>query len=207
MTFLQKNKPFAEPRNGAETAHSAKSSTENRRREPRVACSQQATCVWFDKDHKRQSQSIEVVNQSIDGLGFRSLRHLEAGQTIWLQTRANASVAGVVRFCEPDGEGYRAGLMRVERQRRRVDRKPVLTSGALSWTARPHCGITLPVMIRNITKHGLQLEARTAVPVLVTARVSSSEFGYDGTTRYCQQAEGRYVIGIEFLRSPYNKEH
>ena len=197
MTFLQLHKPIVETH---------KSLTRKRRSQPRVRQHQQATCIWIDSEGRHQSQPIEILDRSHDGLGLRMSQRLEAGQTVWVEMDGGTFPKSVVCFCEPDGEGYRAGLMRVERERRRFDREPSGGAATLSWMDRPAAWVSVPVLVRNITADGLQLEAPMAVPVSSVIRLSGQELECQAITRYGRPAHGVYVIGIEFLRSPYDKD-
>lgn len=197
MTFLQLRKPIAETH---------KSPTRKRRAQSRVRWNQQGTCIWIDSEGRHQSQPIEILDRSHDGLGLRLSERLEAGQTVWVETDGGTFPKGVVCFCEPDGEGYRAGLMRVERERRRFDREPSGGAATLTWMVPPAARVSLSVLVRNITADGLQLEAQMAVPISSVIRLSGQELECQAITRYCRSTDGMYVIGIEFLRSPYDKD-
>ena len=180
--------------------------TPNRRSEDRLPCQEQATCIWIDLEGRRQSQPIQVLDRSEDGLGFRVSRRLEYGQSVWVEIDSETFLKGVVRFCEWEVDGYRAGLVRVRRERRRFDREPSGGAGTLYWADGTNCAISAPVITHNVTSEGLQLEIPVAVPVSTVVRLSGHELECQGVTRYCEQAEGHYLIGIEFLGQPYSKD-
>ena len=62
-----------------------------------------------------------------------------------------------------------------------------------------------PVVIRNVTSEGLEVEIPVAVPVSTAVRLSGSVLESQGLTRWCRRSEEHYLIGIEFLGQPYLK--
>ena len=177
----------------------------NRRSEPRLPSMEESTCIWIDSEGRHQSQPMEVLDRSPDGLGFRLSQRLEAGQTVWVEMDGGTFPKGVVCFCESDGESYRAGLLQLQQEPRRFNRQSIGGTATLSWMDRPAARVSVLVMVRDMTADGLQLEVAMAVPVSSVVRLSAQELECHAVTRYCRRAEGRYVIGIEFLRSPYDK--
>ena len=179
--------------------------TPNRRSEDRLPCLEQATCFWIDPEGSRQSQAIQVLDRSEDGLGFRVSHRLESGQTVWVEIDSEVFLKGVVRFCEWEVDGYRAGLVQVHRERRRFDREPSGGAGTLYWADDTNRRISAPVIIRNQTSGGLQLEIPVAIPVSTVIRLSGSVLECQGVVRYCRRTEGHHLIGIEFLGIPHRK--
>ena len=202
MNLLKLRKPRVAAKTKAEADHSRKHRTSNRRSQARLPSLEQATCIWTDREGGRQCEPIQVLDRSDDGLGFRLSHRLESGQTVSIELDTETFLKGVVRFCERDVGGYRAGLIRVRRERRRFDREPSGGAGTLYWAESTNRGISAPVVIRNVTSEGLQLEIPVAVPVSTVVRLSGSVLECQGIIRYCRQAEGHYLIGIEFLGQP-----
>ena len=205
MTFLTLSEPGVAANTKTEADRSRKSGTTNRRLEARLPCQEQATCIWIGSEGRRQSQPIEILDRSDEGLGFRVSQRLEYGQTAWVEIDGETFLKGVVRFCEWEVDGYRAGLVQVRRERRRYDRQPSGGAGTLYWAEGTNRRTSAPVIIHNVTSEGLQLEIPVAVPVSAVVRLSGSVLECQGVLRYCRQAEGHYLVGIEFLGQPYLK--
>ena len=206
MSFLELVEWAVAADTKTEADQSRKRRTTNRRSEARSPCQEKATCMWIDSEGRRQSQPIQILDRSDEGLGFRVSQRLESGQTGWIEIDSETFLKGVVRFCEWEVDGYRAGLVRVRRELRRFDREPSGGAGTLYWAKDTNRGISAPVITHNVTSEGLQLEIPVAVPISTVVRLSGSVLECQGVTRYCRQADGHYLVGIEFLRRPYLKD-
>lgn len=205
MNFLKLKKKGAATHTETQAGDSRKSGRADRRSEARPPVRQQATCIWIDREDRRQSHPIQVLDSSEEGLGFRLSHRLESGQTVWVEIDTGTLLKGVIRFCEWDVDGYRAGITRVRRERRRFDREPSGGAGTLYWAESTNRQTSAPVVVRNKTSEGLQLEIPVAVPISTVVRLVGSTLECQGFTRYCRAAEGHYLVGIEFLSQPCPK--
>ena len=183
-----------------EAAHYLKSRKTNRRSEPRLAWDEGTDCVWIDGEGTRHCERVQLLNCSDKGLGFQCSDRLNVGQTVWVELDSEICRA-VVRFCKKDSDGYRTGLLRIRRERRRADRVPIGGSGMLQWAA-----ISTPVMIRNVNPDGLQVETAIKVPLSTVVRLSGSTLECLAITRYCRPAEDHYLVGLELLRPPWDQD-
>ncbi len=161
--------------------------------------------TWNGSGPERQFEQVEVENVSAHGLGLRTTRALLAGQTVWFEPASGPVVKGVVRHCEERDGQYLLGLVRVESERRRVERQPVRGAGNLDWYGDGAKACTTPVLVRDASEFGLQLSALDPVPVGRIARLTGEAVECVGTVCYCVGVEDGYRVGLHFTRQPYEK--
>ena len=103
----------------------------------------------------------------------------------------------------PDGRSA-PGVARGERRRQK--RKSCEGGGTLHWRD-PRTGRgAAPVVARDVTETGLQLETPLRVPVGSIVRLSGRTLECIGTTRYCRRVGEKYHVGITLDFPPYPKE-
>ena len=91
-------------------------------------------------------------------------------------------------------------------ERRRQKRKSCEGGGTLHWRDPRTGRRTAPVVARDVTEAGLQLETPLAVPVGTVVRLSGRTLECIGTTRYCRRVGEKYHLGITLDSPPYPKE-
>jgi hypothetical protein len=148
--------------------------------------------TWNGSQADRQFEQVEVENVSVHGLGLRAARYVAVGQTVWFEPE------------ERDGY-FQMGLIRVETERRRVERQPVRGAGNLDWYGAGAKACTTPVLVRDASEFGLQLSALDPVPVGCVVRLSGDSLECVATVCYCVRTGDEYRIGLHFSRQPYDK--
>ncbi len=90
------------------------------------------------------------------------------------------------------------------RDLRREPRETVCGRGELTWddgvAARQ-----IPVGVRNISDHGMQVIAPKRVAVGISVFLTGEQFRCIGTVRYCESDSGGFLVGLEFNREPHHK--
>jgi hypothetical protein len=161
--------------------------------------------TWNGSQADRQFEQVEVENVSVHGLGLRAARYVAVGQTVWFEPSSGPMVKGVIRHCEERDGYFQMGLIRVETERRRVERQPVRGAGNLDWYGAGAKACTTPVLVRDASEFGLQLSALDPVPVGCVVRLSGDSLECVATVCYCVRTGDEYRIGLHFSRQPYDK--
>ncbi len=65
---------------------------------------------------------------------------------------------------------------------------------------------TAEAQVRDICSTGMQVQVLVPVEVDRTVRLEGETFQCIGVARYCRRQGGRFLVGIEFTRPPYDKE-
>ena len=200
MTMLDLNKPITDlyPRTLEEKRPSA--DTGEQRSEPRLPSNDLAYLVWIDTEGSRQWQRIRLVDRSEYGVGFEASRSIPLGQMVWVELDGELCRAAV-RFMQEQAGGYRGGLRRVQHDRRGSEREPVLGIGTLHFS-----DVSTPMIIRNVSANGLQIETAIEVPVSEVVRLSGATVECLAITRYCRGQDVHYLSGLEVLSQPPEEE-
>ena len=91
-------------------------------------------------------------------------------------------------------------------ERRRSVRRRTTGECTLSWMDRLKGRKASPGRALDVTNEGLQLELAAAVPEQVIVRLSGKTLECVGSTRYCREVGGKYLVGIRLMGEPYPKE-
>ncbi len=177
----------------------------DRRSQPRVGRREPVTLEWFDPNGACHSERATVCDSSPDGFGIRASEEFLVGQTIWVETDPGAIAKAVVRHCGGEGSAFFAGALRVAQERRRADRNPVCGGATLNWGATKGEKRSSPVLVRNVTEQGLQIESPQPVPVGIIALMQGELLEWVGSTCYCKSQGDRYLVGMHLVRQAYDK--
>lgn len=178
----------------------------DRRGDPRRQLHEPATLEWFDENGTCHSERITIGDSSPNGLGIRLPQDFPAGQTVWIETDPSTIFKAVVRHSSPEGSGYFAGVVRVQHERRRVDRLPVTGTATLNWGILKGEKRSAAVAVRDVTQFGAQLESSEPVPVGVIAQLEGEQLECVGSTCYCRHTDDQYLVGLHMIRRAYDKD-
>ncbi len=126
---------------------------------------------------------------------------IPAGETVWMYD-GKAVRTTSVRSCEAQTKGF---VVRLGLQRRREEREPAGGMVVLNWSDSKGPQ-TAEAQVRDICSTGMQVQVLVPVEVDRTVRLEGETFQCIGVARYCRRQGGRFLVGIEFTRPPYDKE-
>ena len=179
--------------------------TRENRKQPRLPAEEPATVEWYDTNGVCKSEKVTICDSSPDGLGMQVHQDFPKGQTVWVETEPDKIVKAVVRHSSTQGSGFFAGAIRIQHERRRVDRNPVGGEAVLHWGASNGERRSAPVVVRDASEFGLQLESPLPVPAPGVAKLEGQSLQCVGSTCYCRQEGDHYVVGMHLVRQPYSK--
>lgn len=104
----------------------------------------------------------------------------------------------VVRRCESSDEGFYLGVEVVARDKRRSDREPMYCAAKISCTRKGRRD-DLPIIIRDASETGLQVESPEPLPAHEVIEISHLGSYRQGTVVHCQQDGDCYRIGVQFI--------
>ena len=175
-----------------------------RRSTPRRPVYQTVLVEWNDLERGAQAFAGRVENRSAKGLWIRGPRLIPRGKTILVSSEEEPAVKAVVRHCASGAGGFYLGAQVVPRDKRRSDREPMYCAAEISCTreGRRHA---LPVIIRDASENGLQLESPEALPADEVIEVSHLGSYREGTVTHCRREDESYRIGIQFIGPAHYK--
>jgi hypothetical protein len=153
---------------------------------------------WDDLDEGAQAFAGILENRSAKGFGIRGPRLIPRGKTILIWAEQEAAVKAVVRHCASGAGGFYLGVEIIPRDKRRNDREPMYCAAKISCT-REGRRDNLPVIIRDASETGLQLESHEPLAVDEVIEVSHLGSYRQGTVTHCQQDDECYRIGVQFI--------
>lgn len=175
------------------------------RKEPRMPAQSVVRIEWFDENGVCRSEPANVQDSSIHGMAFTVGEEFPVDQTLWVETENGAVTKTVVRNSAPTARGFRVGAYRVDKERRRTDRFPVGGNASIHW-GDPQVGpCDTPVLVRNATEYGLQVECSVPIPVGTIVQLQGDELQCDGSTCYCHESGETFMIGLHLVRRAYNR--
>ena len=90
----------------------------------------------------------------------------------------------------------------IRKQKRKHQREPFTGRLQIGWEADRGESRFERVQCVDISDYGIRLQAERPiplrVPVMIRADVTGLVIPGRGTVRYCEQARGRYYVGLEF---------
>ncbi len=169
-----------------------------RRSGPRKPEYQTVLVEWEDLEKGSQAFAGRLENRSAKGFGIRGPRLIPQGKTILVSTEEEPTVTAVVRHCASGNGGFFLGVEVIPRDKRRSDREPMYCAAKISCT-REGRRDDLPVIIRDASETGLQLESPE--PLLADEVIEVSHLGSyrQGMVTHCHRDEDSYRIGLQFL--------
>lgn len=180
-------------------------SMDDLRKEQRTEADVAVRIEWFDENGVCRSEPANIKDSSIHGMAFTVAEEFPVDQTLWVETANGAITKTVVRNAAPSGRGYRIGAYRVDQERRRTDRFPAAGNASIHW-GDPHVGpCDTPVVVRNATEFGLQIECAVPLPIGTIVQVQGDELQCDGSTCYCRDTGDGFVIGLHLVRKAYSR--
>lgn len=153
---------------------------------------------WEDLVKGRQAFAGRLVNRSEKGLGIRGPRLLPRGKTILVSTEEETTLKAVVRHCVSGDGGFYLGVEVIPVDKRRSDREPMYCAARISCT-REGRRDDLPVIIRDASETGVQLESPEELSPEELIEVSHLGSFREGTITYCRQVGDSYRIGVHFI--------
>ncbi len=78
---------------------------------------------------------------------------------------------------------------------------PTTGGGVLHWR-----GASIPVTVRNVSDGGVQLQVPQAINVPEVIRLTGETWECLGSTRYCTRQGSKFVVGVEIVGEPYQKD-
>jgi hypothetical protein len=82
-------------------------------------------------------------------------------------------------------------------------RASVYGGGSLTWEDADEGSRTSPVVVRNLSGHGLQVVCQRAVRAGAAVFLTGETYECLGEVKYCVHVDGGFRIGIELRREPY----
>ena len=175
------------------------------RKDPRTPTRVPARIEWFDENGVCRSQQVTIRDTSAHGMAFTVGEEFPVDQTLWIESDNHEITKTVVRHTAPKGRDYLTGAYRVDQERRRTDRFPVAGEAVLHWGDSQVGPCDTPVIVRNATEFGLQVECAVPLPVGTIVQLLGDELQCDGSTCYCHEAEDKFIIGLHMVRQAYNR--
>jgi len=176
------------------------------RKNARISSGTMARIEWFDDNGVCRSRPVAIQDVSDEGLSFVVTEPFPVDQTIWVETRPGEMTKMIVRYCKPEGNFCVVGAYRVGQERRRADRLHVAGDAMLRW-GDPQVGVSdTKVWVRNATEFGMQIESSIPLPVGTIVQLLGKDMQCDGSTCYCREAEGKFLIGLHMVRQAYKRE-
>lgn len=181
------------------------SSVDDLRKEQRTPADKTVRLEWFDENGVCRSESAIVQDTSGHGLAFTAAEEFPVDRTVWIETESGEITKTVVRHTAPRARGFLCGAYRVDAERRRTDRFPAAGNATVHW-GDPQIGpCDTPVLVRNATEFGLQIECGVPLPVGTVVQIMGDELQCDGSTCYCREDGNKFVIGLHLVRRAYNR--
>ncbi len=171
---------------------------QERRDGPRMPSHQTALVEWQDMEKGEQAVAVRVENQSRNGYAIRAPRLIAIGKTVLITPEDEAPIKAVVRHCASGVGGWRLGVELVPKDRRRFDREPMYCAAELSCT-RAGRGDDWPVIIRDASEGGLQIESPEPLTLEQVIEVTHLGASRQGVVMHCRAAEDGYRIGVQFI--------
>jgi hypothetical protein len=84
-------------------------------------------------------------------------------------------------------------------------RASVYGGGSLTWEDADEGSRTSPVVVRNLSGHGLQVVCQRAVRAGAAVFLTGETYECLGEVKYCVHVDGGFRIGIQLSRPPYPK--
>jgi hypothetical protein len=153
---------------------------------------------WEDMQKGTEAFAGRLENRSAEGLGIRGPRLLPRGKTIFVSTEGEPTLKAVVRRCAAGVGGFYLGAEIIALDKRRSDREPMYCAAQISCT-RYGRRDDLPVIIRNASEAGLQLELHEPLSKDEVIEISHLGAYREGTVLYCQRDDDCYRIGVQFI--------
>lgn len=175
------------------------------RKDPRIRTDAQAKIEWFDENGVCRSERVTIRDTSSHGVAFTVSEEFPVDQTVWIESDANQITKTVVRHTAPKGRDFLTGAYRVDKERRRTDRFPVAGEAVLHWGDSQVGPCDTPVIVRNATEFGLQVECAVPLPVGTIVQLLGDELQCDGSTCYCHEAGDKFTIGLHLVRQAYHR--
>ena len=169
-----------------------------RRSAPRRPAYQTVLVEWEDLEEGAQAFAGRLENRSEMGLGIRGPRLIPLGKKILVSADEGPTVIAVVRHCASGVGGFYLGAEVIPREQRRSDREPVYCAAKISCT-REGRRDDLPVIIRNASESGLQLESPEPLSAEELIEVSHLGSYRQGTATHCERDDACYRIGVQFV--------
>ena len=169
-----------------------------RRASARKPAFQTVLVEWEDLERGAQAFAGRLENRSEKGLGIRGPRLLPRGKTIRVSTEEEATVKAVVRHCSAGPGGFYLGAEVVPVDKRRSDREPMYCAAQISCTRNGRRD-DLPVVIRDASETGLQLESPEPLSTHEVIEISHLGSSREGTITYCRSDTDSYRIGVHFI--------
>lgn len=176
-----------------------------RRSEPRGPAYKTVLVEWNDLEKGLQAFAGRLENRSAKGLGIRGPRSIPRGKTILVSAEEELAVKAVVRHCASGVGGFYLRAQVIRRDKRRSDREPMYCAAEISCT-REGRRAGLPVIIRDASENGLQLESHEPLPVDELIEVSHLGSYREGTVTHCQRAAEGYRIGVHFIGPVFRED-
>lgn len=153
---------------------------------------------WEDSEKGSQVFAGRLENRSEKGLGIRGPRLLPRGKMILVSSEEDKTVKAVVRRCVAGAGGFYLGAEVIAVEKRRSDREPMYCAARISCT-RAGRRDDLPVLIRDASESGVQLESHE--PLSKEELIELSHLGSfrEGTVNYCRRDGDSYRIGVQFI--------
>lgn len=169
-----------------------------RRAAPRKPAFQTVLVEWEDVEKGPQAFAGRLENRSAKGLGIRGPRLVPRDKTILVSTEEEPNVKAVVRHCVSSAGGFYLGVEVIRRDKRRNDREPMHYAAEISCTRKGRRA-DLPVIIRDASEKGLQLESPEPLSRDEVIEISHLGSYRQGTVTYCRQVDECYRIGVQFI--------
>ena len=169
-----------------------------RRAEQRKPAFQTVLVEWEDLEKGPQAFAGRLESRSTKGLGIRGPRLIPRGKTILVSSHGEPVLKAVVRHCESSNEGFYLGAEVIARDKRRSDREPMYCAASISCT-REGRRDDLPIIIRDASETGLQMESPEPLSAHEVIEISHLGSYRQGTVVHCQQDGEGYRIGVQFI--------
>lgn len=173
-------------------------SPRERRAGPREPAFQTVLVEWDDMQKGPQAFAGRLENRSAKGLGIRGPRPIPRGKTILVSTEEEPAVKAVVRHCISGAGGFYLGVEVVLRDNRRSDREPMHCAAEISCTRQGRRD-DLPVIIRDASESGLQLESPEPLSTEEVIEISHLGSYRQGAVTHCRRVDECYRIGVHFI--------
>jgi hypothetical protein len=153
---------------------------------------------WEDLEKGTQAFAGRLENRSAKGLGIRGPRLIPRGKTILVSAEEEPTVKAVVRHCASGVGGFYLGAEVIVRDKRRTEREPMYFAAKISCT-REGRRDDLPVIIRDASETGLQLESPEPLAADEIIEISHLSSYREATVTHCKRDDDSYRIGVQFI--------
>jgi hypothetical protein len=175
------------------------------RKDQRTPIVSQAKVEWFDENGVCHSQPVTIRDTSAHGVAFTINEEFPVDQTVWIEAAGSQITKTVVRHTAPRGRDFLTGAYRVDQERRRTDRFPVAGAAVLHWGDSQIGPCDSPVIVRNATEFGLQVESAVPLPIGTIVQLRGDELQCDGSTCYCHETGDKFIVGLHLVRQAYRR--